>query len=103
MKATWTVILTRAEPGNSRRVGPFDKIERPMPRHPYRARGRVFKRGNTWRYEVLVGGKVVSADNTSHWRTIFDGCNEAVWAFDRALWTGHKIAKTWDELVDGAK
>ena len=104
----WVGEMHMVDCGNCRtaahpkRHHPFEKIERPMPPHQYAARGHVYKRGDTWFYDVTVGDRIVNSDNTGHWRTIFDGCNEAVWAFDRVLWTGHKIRKAWSELVDAA-
>lgn len=92
--STWPVITYTWKP---RRPGPFDVI--PRDRRSYRGvRGRVFKVGGTWHYEVLVNGVVVNADNTDHWRTIFDGCNEAVFAFETVIATGQKV-KPWDELA----
>ena len=101
MSGGWYV--TKSHMLTVRRLGPFEK--RPAVDNgpkTYRARGRVFKVGNTWHHQVIVGGRIVDADNTGHWRTIFDGCNEAVYAFDLVLNVGHKIRKSYDELVDAA-
>ena len=80
-----------------RRRDPFEAV--PRGRRTYkRARGRVWKTGSTWYFEVTVNGVVVNADNTGHWRTIFDGCNEAVFAFERVASTGQPL-KSWASLV----
>lgn len=68
----------------------------------WRARGRVFKRGYTWCYEVyeVSSGRVLVADDTRNFQKIYDGCCEDVWAFHTVLATGQKIPYTWREVVD---
>lgn len=73
------------------RKHPWRKINHNIPRR-YRARGRVWRdKKGLWHLEVKVGDTVVLTDNTRHWRTIFDQCNEAVWAFDYVSWVGHRF------------
>lgn len=62
-------------------------------------KGRVFKRGKTWYYEVRVGTKRVFADNTGSWRPVFDGCHFDVAVARRVVGAGHDFAKSYDELV----
>lgn len=100
MSLYWPVVTYTWGPKKPARPSPFERVERKSQRPRY-ARGRVFKVGDTWHYEVLVGGRVVNADNTNHWRTIFDGCFESAAAFDAVLATGHRLKdKTWREVVD---
>ena len=85
-----------------RHAHPWSPILRPRVRINYRARGRVWRNGKTWYCEGRVGDLVVYTDNTNHWRTIFDGCNEAVAAFSFVVAAGHGITDSYDELVDRA-
>ena len=90
----WTVMRT---------PHPWERIDRPEIKRRRLARGRVWKVGKTWHMQVVADGKVVVTDNTNHWRTIVDQCNEAVAAFDRVLWIGHKIERSYGELVAGTR
>lgn len=81
---------------------PWEVIQRPRVRHQYNARGRVWKRGDTWHMAVTVGDRVVITDNTGHWRTIVDLANEAVHAYDLVTFHGHKIKRSFTELTDAA-
>lgn len=85
---------------------PPPKIARPAPvreRPQYCARGRVFKRGETWFYEVSVGDRVVLADNTNDFRRMLDDCNLDVVVADRIVRSGHGFRRTWAELVDKSR
>lgn len=62
-------------------------------------RGRVWKHGRTWYYEVAVCGVVVMADNTNDFRKILDACCLDVAAVRRIVAAGHRLERSWDELV----
>lgn len=64
------------------------------------ARGRVWKQGRTWFYEVSVAGRVVFADNTGHWAPVLRACNNDVLVADRVVNSGHGFQKTYPELVE---
>jgi hypothetical protein len=98
----WTTKFTLYRgPVQHRRPHPFERIPQ---RHsePPRARARVFKRGETWYFQTTLGTRVVDADNTNHWRTIFDGAFASASAFDHVLRVGHPIKRSYRELVDRA-
>lgn len=103
MALYWPVVMYTWRPLKPAQTHPFERIEQ-RSRRPRYARGRVFKRGGTWHYEVIVRGRVVHADNTDHWRTMFDDCFESAAAFDHVLSTGHRLKdKTWAAVVDRSK
>lgn len=66
------------------------------------SRGRVFKKGRTWYYEVSVGAKVVFRDNTGSWTRILKEANFDVAVANRVLGSGHEFAKSFDQLVQEA-
>jgi hypothetical protein len=67
------------------------------------ARGIVFKRGDTWFHEVRDSeGKPVLMDNTGDWRVIFEACLEDVAAVRRIERAGHRLTRSYPELVDEA-
>jgi len=65
-------------------------------------RGRVFKRGKTWHYEVSDGKKIVMRDNTGSFRPVLDACFADVRAVKRVLSSGHKFKRSCDEIVERA-
>lgn len=98
MSASYWSVAGATKP---RRLPPFEQIDKDRRAWHGRARGRVFKIGETWHYEVIANGRVVNADNTNHWRSMFDGCLESTAAFDHVLFTGHRLKdKTWAAVVD---
>lgn len=67
------------------------------------ARARVFRRQGcrTWIEQLIDSdGKIVNEDNTGSWRVIFDQAIEDVWALRRIENTGHRLTKTWVEVVE---
>ena len=66
-------------------------------------RGVVRKRGSTWHYEVFVGPKIVLADNTGSWEPMLQACNFDVAAVRRVIGAGHRLAKSWYDLVEEAQ
>lgn len=67
------------------------------------ARGHVFKDGDTWHYWVSDGEKIVAADNTASWRPIFDAALASAVAFTKVQRVGHRIEKSFAQLVDEAE
>lgn len=63
-------------------------------------RGRVYKLGRTWHYEVRVGDMVVFADNTRAWEPVLAGCIGDVFVARRVVGAGHTFVKSWPELVE---
>ena len=64
----------------------------------------VWKHRGTWFYEVYDStGKVVLADNTNDWRKMFDAAFFDVGAVRRIERAGHKLARSYPQLVDGVK
>ena len=89
MDITWTYKLTtHREPPLPH---PFERIAEPGTGYRGYARGHVYKAGGAWYFEVLVNGRRIHADNTGHWRTIYDACRESTAAFDLVLATGHRL------------
>jgi len=72
------------------------------------SRGRVFADGKVgdktvWAYEVRDStGKVVVTDNACGWRRIFDYAFEDVNAVRRIERMGHRLEKSYEQLVDEA-
>lgn len=66
------------------------------------AKGVVYKRGTTWFHKVLDrSGKPVLMDNTGNWRVIFDACFEDVAVVRRIEGAGHRLERSYPEIVDG--
>lgn len=67
-------------------------------------KGKVWKdtHRNTWHYAVVQGDRVLAADNTRNWHKIFNECHLKVGAFREVTALGHRIEKTYDQLVDEA-
>lgn len=55
---------------------------------PDHLRGKIFKKNGVWHMQVINKhtNRVVAADNTGSWRTIFDQCDEVTGAI-RMSWT----------------
>ena len=62
------------------------------------AKGRVYKRGETWFYDVLSSGDVVMCDNTNDWSVIFDGCFKATSAAHLVTLHGHRLP-SWADVM----
>lgn len=66
-----------------------------------RAKGIVYKRGDTWFCEVRDrSGKPVLMDNTGNWRVIFDTCLRDVFAVRRVENAGHRLKFSYPQIVD---
>ena len=66
------------------------------------ARGHVYKSGGTWFFVVWADGRVVHADDTGNWRTVYDECYRSALAFDYVTNAGHRLKKSWSQIVDKA-
>ena len=65
------------------------------------ARGRVWKVGRPWHYEVRAGSRVVIADNANDWAIILHDCTRATAAVAVVLSHGHRL-RSWSSLVEKA-
>lgn len=67
-------------------------------------KGRVYRAGRgTWVYEVWRGNKMFLTDNTGNWRTVYEACMRDVESLKRIYIAGHKLTKTWDEILSSTK
>lgn len=64
------------------------------------ARGRVWKSGRTWRYEVRIGNRLIFEDNTGSWAPILRDALFDVAVANRVVGAGHTFEKTYDRLVE---
>lgn len=65
-------------------------------------RGRVYKVGRVWVYQVKVNGVTVLTDNAIDWRLIFDRCLFDVAAARRVVLAGH-VLRPYADLVEEAR
>lgn len=65
-----------------------------------KARGRVWKHGDTWFYAVGDSqGKVVLEDNAGDFALIIKECNRSVYGVQRIEIAGHALEYSYTEIV----
>lgn len=56
-------------------------------------RGKVYKRGNTWYAETMIGNKSVMGDNTGYWAKMLQSAIEDVTATRRVYIAGYDLSR----------